>query len=73
MGVVKVYVHYFLSRHWIEWSSSHPGRFTSGVTSPSTLWIRSWTSPRTDLIISERENSLTLAGTRTTIPRSPNQ
>jgi hypothetical protein len=33
----------------VEWSASHPGRFTPGEIVPATHWIGSWVDPRAGL------------------------
>jgi hypothetical protein len=43
-GALGAYLHVFL-----EWSTSHPGRFTPGERAPVTLWIGYWVGPRAGL------------------------
>jgi hypothetical protein len=50
-GGVDVWIHVLLISALVggEWSVSRPGRFTSGVNAPGTLWMGGWVGPRTGL------------------------
>lgn len=47
------------------------GALLPGEESPVTNSVIGWVGPRDGLDDSEKENSLTSAGSRTTIPRAP--
>jgi hypothetical protein len=63
-GGVDVERHIFLTSALVgvEWSASHPGRFTSGERAPSTHWIGGWVGPRAGLDDVEKRKLLTLPG-----------
>jgi hypothetical protein len=63
-GGVDVLIHTFLTSALSggEWSTSRPGRFTSGEKAPGTHWIGEWVDPRAGLVDVEKRKFLTLKG-----------
>jgi hypothetical protein len=63
MGM-DVYIYIFLTSALVggEWSTSRPGRFTSGKRAPGTHWIGGWVDLRAALDDLEKRKFLTLPG-----------
>jgi hypothetical protein len=61
---VDVYIHVFLTSALVgvEWSASHPGRFTPGKRALGTHWIGGWVGPRTGLDAVEQRKFLAVPG-----------
>jgi hypothetical protein len=47
---------------WLEWSASHPGRFTAGEKDPGVYWIGVWVDPRAGLDDVEKRKFVTVPG-----------
>jgi hypothetical protein len=54
----------------VEWSASHPGRFTLTESAPGTHWTGGWVDPRTYLDTVSKEKFSAPTGIRTSIIRS---
>jgi hypothetical protein len=59
-----VYIHIFLSRHWLEVSGQlhAPASITSGEEALGAHWIGGWVDPRAGLDYMEKRTFLTLPG-----------